>query len=109
MRATLDALDRSQAMIEFEPDGTIVNANDNFLHVMGYTLEEIKGRHHSMFVDPALRDSTEYLRFWERLRAGEFQSARFRRFGKNGKEIWIEASYNPVLDRDGKPVKIVKY
>jgi methyl-accepting chemotaxis protein len=107
--AVLTALDRSQAVIEFKPDGTIITANENFLKTLGYTLEEIRGKHHSMFVDPIERDSIAYRQFWDRLRAGDFQAARFKRVGKNGREVWIEASYNPVMGRNGKPYKVVKF
>src|SRR5262245_17889056 len=92
MRAVLEALDKSQATIEFKTDGTIITANENFLQAMGYTLDEVKGRHHSMFVDPAERNSNEYRQFWERLARGEFQASEFRRIGKGGKEVWIQAS-----------------
>ncbi|MBB6252889.1 methyl-accepting chemotaxis protein [Nitrospirillum iridis] len=109
MAARLAALDKSQAIIEFAMDGTIQTANANFLNVVGYTLAEVQGRHHSLFVDPAERDGAEYRQFWERLRRGEFQAARFRRFGKGGREVWIEASYNPLLDKSGRPYKVVKY
>lgn len=104
----LSALNRSQAMIEFALDGTILNANDAFCRTMGYTLEEIKGRRHAMFADAAFAQSPEYQAFWESLRRGEFASGKFRRVGKNGKEVWIEATYNPVLDGNGKPFKVVK-
>jgi methyl-accepting chemotaxis protein len=107
--AKLAALDKSQAIIEFKMDGTIITANANFLNAMGYALNEIKGKHHSMFVDPAYKTSEEYRSFWERLNRGEFQAAQYKRFGKGGKEVWIEASYNPLLDRRGKPFKVVKY
>ena len=107
--AKLAALDKSQAIIEFEMDGTIVTANANFLNVMGYSLEEIKGKHHSMFVEPAHRDSAEYRQFWAALNRGEYQAAQYKRIGKGGKDVWIEASYNPLLDGRGKPFKVVKY
>jgi methyl-accepting chemotaxis protein len=107
--AILAAIGRSQAIIEFGMDGTIRTANQNFLMTMGYTLEEIRGRHHSMFVEPAYKESAEYRQFWERLARGEFQAAQFKRIGKGGKEVWIEASYNPVLDRGGRPYKVVKF
>jgi methyl-accepting chemotaxis protein len=109
LRGKVEAIGRSQAMIEFSLDGTILTANDNFLSAMGYRLEEIEGRHHSMFVDPADRDSAAYRQLWERLRRGEFQAARFRRIGNGGKEVWLEASYNPVLDANGRPCKVVKF
>jgi methyl-accepting chemotaxis protein len=105
----VDAISRAQAVIEFELDGTIITANDNFLSAMGYRLDEIRGRHHSMFVEPAEATSPEYRQFWQRLRDGEFIAAEFRRLGRGGKEVWILASYNPVLDAAGKPVKVVKF
>ncbi|MEQ9332101.1 PAS domain S-box protein, partial [Thalassobaculum sp.] len=108
LKAKVDAIGRSQAMIEFGPDGVIVDANENFLTVMGYSLAEVRGRHHGMFVDPAERDSAEYRGFWDRLRRGEFQAAVFRRLAKGGREVWIQASYNPILDRNGKTRKVVK-
>ncbi len=109
MRARLDALDKSQAVIEFNPDGTILEANANFLNTVGYPLSEIQGRHHSMFVPEVIRNSNDYRQFWENLRRGEYQSGEFRRMGKNGKEIWLQASYNPLLDRKGQVVRIIKY
>ncbi len=108
-RDMLTAIDRSQAVIEFGLDGTILTANNNFLAVMGYSLPEILGRHHNMFVDPLYRDSDDYRRFWAALNRGEFQAAQFKRIGKGGKEVWIEAAYNPILRRGGRPFKVVKY
>ena len=108
-RAILKALDKSQAVIEFKLDGTIITANENFLKAMGYRLEDIRGRHHSMFVEQAYRDSPAYGQFWEALRHGQFQAAEFKRIGKDGREVWIEASYNPICDRLGRPVKVIKY
>ena len=108
-RAQLEAINKSQAIIEFAVDGKILDANANFLAVMGYRLEEIRGRHHSMFVDAAYRDSPEYRAFWAQLNTGVRTVSQFKRFGKNGKEVWIEASYNPIMGRDGKPLKIVKF
>ncbi|MCJ2016934.1 PAS domain S-box protein [Methylobacterium sp. E-065] len=107
--AKLDALDRSQAVIEFRPDGTILTANANFLAAMGYTLPEVQGQHHGMFVEPRYRDSVEYRNFWDALRRGTFQSAEFKRLAKGGRAVWIQASYNPVLDRAGRVVKVVKF
>jgi len=109
IQAKLDALDRSQAVIEFETDGTIITANANFCSAIGYTLDEIKGKHHSMFVDPEEANGTEYRSFWSSLAAGEFKSTEFKRIAKGGKEIWIQASYNPVLDKNGKAYKVVKF
>ena len=107
--AKLEALDRSQAVIEFMLDGTIVTANQNFLSALGYSLDEIKGKHHSMFVDPKDRDGAEYRKFWEDLRSGKFQRAEYKRIAKGGREIWIQATYNPLLDRSGKAYKVVKF
>ena len=108
LKAKVEAISRSQAMIEFYPDGTILDANENFLAVMGYGLEEVRGQHHGMFVDPLEREGAEYKEFWARLRRGEQQAKVFKRFGKGGREVWIQASYNPVLDRDGRTLKVVK-
>ena len=103
-----EALNRSQAIIEFQPDGTIINANSNFLSVMGYVLDEIKGKHHRMFVEPAYAGSAEYRRMWEDLNRGEAQTGEFKRIAKGGKEVWINASYNPIMDLKGKVVRVVK-
>jgi len=107
--AKLMAIGKSQAVIEFNLDGTIITANENFLAAMGYTLAEIQGKHHAMFVEPGHRDSVEYRDFWRRLNSGEALTGQYKRLGKNGREVWIEATYNPLLDRTGKPFKIVKY
>ncbi|MGM4998290.1 methyl-accepting chemotaxis protein [Tardiphaga sp. 538_B7_N1_4] len=103
------AIGKSQAVIEFGVDGTVLTANENFLRALGYSLEEIKGRHHSVFVDPSERDSAAYREFWASLNRGEYQAAEYKRIGKGGKEVWIQASYNPILDLNGKPFKVVKY
>ncbi len=103
------AMNKSQAVIEFNLDGTIITANENFLKTMAYTFEEIKGQHHGMFVDATYRTSGEYQQFWRSLNEGKFQAAEFKRFGKGGKEVWIQASYNPIFDADGKPFKVVKF
>lgn len=108
-QALLEALDRSQAVIHFNLDGTILWANDNFLAAVGYSLSEIQNKHHSLFVEPAYAQGAEYRDFWRRLREGEFQAAEYKRFGKGGREIWIQASYNPIFDKNGKPYKVVKY
>jgi methyl-accepting chemotaxis protein len=107
--AVLGAIDRVMAIIHFLPDGSIIAANGNFLAAMGYADTEILGRHHSMFVTGAEAGSNEYKEFWTNLRAGMFQAQKFLRIGKNGREVWIEASYNPVLDDAGKVIKIVKF
>jgi PAS domain S-box-containing protein len=103
------AISRAQAVIEFKPDGTILTANENFLNAMGYTLNEVVGQHHSMFAPPDYARSPEYRAFWERLNRGEFVADKFLRFGKGGREVWIQASYNPIVDKSGKTVKVVKF
>ncbi|MFO1077151.1 MAG: PAS domain-containing methyl-accepting chemotaxis protein [Planctomycetota bacterium] len=108
-QAILDAIDRSQAVIEFDVDGTIRTANQNFLEAMGYHLDEIRGKHHSMFVDPKERSSAAYKRFWTELADGHFHSGEFRRFGRGGREIWIQASYNAIKDESGRAYKVVKF
>jgi methyl-accepting chemotaxis protein len=105
----IDAINKVQAVIEFNMDGTIIKANDNFLNAMGYTSQEVNGQHHSMFVEHDSKNSAEYRQFWERLNRGEYESAEYKRLGKDGKEVWIQASYNPIMDLNGKPVKVVKY
>jgi methyl-accepting chemotaxis protein len=105
----IDALNRSQAIIHFEPDGTILEANDNFLNAMGYRLDEIQGKHHSMFVAPDQRDSQEYKTFWKELGQGEFKAAEYMRISKGGREVWIQAAYNPIKDPSGKVYKVVKF
>jgi methyl-accepting chemotaxis protein len=109
LRGQVAAIGRSQAVIEFTLDGKILTANDNFLKALGYSLVEIKGKHHSMFVDPVYRQSAEYRKFWEKLGRGEFDAGQYKRIGKGGKEIWIQASYNAILDRSGRPFKVLKY
>ncbi|MDR3460040.1 MAG: PAS domain-containing methyl-accepting chemotaxis protein [Verrucomicrobiae bacterium] len=103
------AIGKTQAVIEFNLDGNILDANDSFLKTLGYTLEEIKGRHHGMFVEPAYRDSAEYKQFWRELNEGKYQTAEYKRIGKGGKVVWIQGSYNPILDLNGKPFKVVKF
>jgi methyl-accepting chemotaxis protein len=105
----ISAIAKSQAVIAFNMDGTIITANDNFLNAMGYSLEEVRGRHHSMFAEESVRHSPEYREFWAKLNRGEYIAGEFKRIGKGGKEVWIQASYNPILDLNGKPVKVVKY
>jgi len=109
MSAMLSALDKSQAIIHFKPDGTIITANQNFRDAVGYTLSEIQGRHHSMFVEPGFETTAEYKNFWASLARGVYQAAEYKRYGKGGKEIWIQASYNPILDRAGNVVRVVKF
>ncbi len=105
----LAAINKSQAVIEFSLDGRIETANENFLETTGYSLDEIRGKHHSMFADPVYAQSAEYRQFWEKLGRGEYDAGRYRRFGKGGREVWIQASYNPIHDMDGRPFKVVKY
>jgi len=109
LRGIVDAMNRSQAMIEFNLEGIILDANANFLTTLGYTLDEIKGKHHSMFVDPVYRAGPEYRIFWEKLGRGEYDAGQYKRIGKGGKEVWLQASYNPIMGPDGKPYKVVKY
>ncbi|HEX7675072.1 MAG TPA: PAS domain-containing protein [Bdellovibrio sp.] len=109
LKAELAALSKVQAIIEFNLDGTILTANENFLKAMGYSLDEIQNRHHAMFCDPTYANTPEYKKFWERLANGECTASEFKRFGKGGKEIWINASYNPVFDAEGRPFKVVKF
>ena len=105
----LDAISRAQAVIEFTVDGEILTANENFLTTLGYHLSEIKGRHHRMFVDQAEAQSAAYVEFWVRLQRGEFVAQEFKRIGKGGREVWIQASYNPIFDPDGRVMKVVKF
>ena len=105
----IEAIGKSQAVIEFEMDGTIVTANENFLEALGYTLDEVKGKHHRIFVDPEEANSESYQAFWKQLQRGEFSASEFKRIAKNGSEVWIQASYNPILDSSGKPFRVVKY
>jgi methyl-accepting chemotaxis protein len=109
LEGQITAIGKAQAVIEFNMDGTIIRANDNFLTTLGYALGEVQGKHHSMFVDPAERDGSVYRQFWAALNRGEYQTGEFRRIGKGGREVWIQASYNPILDLNGKPYKVVKY
>lgn len=108
-KGKIDAIGLSQAVIEFDMQGNILSANPNFLRTMGYTMAEIRGQHHSMFCEPGLVQSQAYRDFWADLGEGKFQSARYRRIGKHGAEVWIQATYNPILDVDGNPYKVVKY
>ena len=109
IESVLRALHRSQAVIEFDLDGTVLDANDNFCELMGYRAEEIVGRSHRTFCDPAAHDADEYAQFWARLRAGEHATGEYKRIAKGGREVWIQASYNPVLDEDGRPTRVVKF
>jgi methyl-accepting chemotaxis protein len=109
MRGQLAAISKAQAVIEFDLDGTIRAANENFLSTMGYTLDEVAGRHHRMFVDPAYAEGAEYREFWDGLNRGLYSAGEFRRIAKGGREVWIQASYNPIFDMSGRAFKVVKY
>ncbi|MEP4431460.1 MAG: PAS domain-containing protein, partial [Hyphomicrobiales bacterium] len=109
LKAKFAALDKSQAIIEFDLDGTIKTANENFLSALGYELSEVVGQHHKMFVKQSEQDDPAYQAFWDELKQGNFQSSEFCRVDKQGKEIWIQASYNPIFNAKGKPYKVVKF
>lgn len=101
-KSTLSAIERSFAIIEFDPQGKILTANENFCTATGYRLEEIRGRHHSMFVEPDYAKTPEYAAFWNKLAGGMFDAQEYVRIGKDGQEVWLQASYNPVSDISGK-------
>ena len=105
----LDAISRAQAVIEFKVTGEIITANENFLATLGYRLDEIQGQHHRIFVEPADAQSADYRDFWAKLNRGEYVAEEFKRIGKGGKQVWIQASYNPIFDMNGKVMKIVKF
>ncbi|MBP2568255.1 methyl-accepting chemotaxis protein [Agrobacterium tumefaciens] len=105
----IDALSRAQAIIEFSPDGEVLTANENFLAALGYSLAEVQGRHHSMFCEPAYTQSPQYKQFWERLAGGDLVADEFMRLGKGGRKVFIQASYNPIFDLNGKVFKVVKF
>jgi methyl-accepting chemotaxis protein len=107
--AKIDAISRAQATIEFKTDGTVLSANENFLKALGYSLSEIVGKHHSMFVEPSFSSSPEYAQMWNKLNAGEFIAGEFKRVGKGGRSVFIQASYNPVFDFKGRVIKVVKF
>src|SRR5471030_1799923 len=109
IQAINTALNRVQALIEFDLDGTILHANDNFLRTLGYTLDEVQGKHHAIFCDPDYVKTPEYKAFWTRLGSGEFNRGEFKRFAKDGREVWINASYNPIIDANGKAYKVIKF
>lgn len=109
MKGQLAAIGTSQAVIEFEMDGTILTANENFLKTVGYSLDAIRGQHHRIFVLESERSSSEYREFWDRLRRGEYSSGQYVRVTREGREVWLQATYNPILDSSGKPMKVVKY
>ncbi|WP_411711774.1 methyl-accepting chemotaxis protein [Leptospira biflexa] len=105
----IEAINKAQATIEFHLDGTIKTANEIFLNTMGYSLTEIAGKHHRMFVEPNYANTEDYKQFWASLGRGEFQTAEYKRLGKGGKEVWLQATYNPILDLNGKPYKVIKF
>ena len=107
--AQADAISKSQAVIEFNIDGTIVAANQNFLDAMDYTLPEIVGKHHQIFMPREMGDGADYRAFWADLNLGKYKSGESKRIGKGGRDVWIQASYNPILDVSGKPVKVIKF
>ena len=108
LKARIAALDKAQATIEFGLDGTILAANENFLRLMGYSLAEIQGKHHSLFAEAGVSTSPEYRQFWDKLNRGEPDAGQYKRIGQGGREVWIQASYNPVFGPDGRPFKVVK-
>lgn len=105
----IDAIHKSQAVIEFDLNGHILTANQNFLDTLGYVLDEIQGQHHRMFIAPQERGSAQYAAFWERLGQGAHDSGRYRRIRKDGSDVWLQASYNPIFDKRGQPLKVIKY
>jgi methyl-accepting chemotaxis protein len=105
----VSAIEKVQAVIEFELDGTVITANENFLHIFGYRLEEVIGKHHRIFCDPGYAESPEYVQFWQKLGRGEYESGEFKRISKEGADVWLQASYNPIFDVDGRPRKVVKF
>ena len=109
LECQIAAIDKAQAVIEFGLDGRILEANENFLNTLGYSANEVRSQHHSMFLDAAERQTPEYRAFWERLGRGEYDAGRYRRVAKGGREVWIQASYNPILNLNGTPFKVVKY
>ncbi len=105
----MTAISRSMAVVEFKASGEILTANSNFLDATGYRLDEIQGKHHRIFCEESLANSSRYLEFWQKLNRGEFVSGRFKRIGKQGNEVWLEASYNPIIDNHGNLTKVVKF
>src|SRR6185295_10584697 len=109
LRGKVDAMGRAQPMIEFDMDSIVLNANQNFLNASKYALSEIRGKHHSMFVDPEHRGTPEYKEFWNKLRRGEVQAAQYKRMARNGRPVWVSATYYPILNGRDRPFKVVKY
>ena len=108
LQATLTAIGTSQAVVDFSHSGMILSANENFLKLLGYTMDEVKGRHHSLFIAPHEAQSEEYRQFWRDLAAGKYRTAEYKRLGKGGREVWIQASYNPIIERDGICRRVIK-
>ena len=109
LNGQIAAIHKAQAVIEFDLDGHVLMANQNFLDAMGYTLDELLGRHHRLFVAPDRRDTPQYCAFWDKLKRGEYDAGRYRRIHKDGSDVWLQASYNPIFDQQGRPFKVVKY
>jgi len=105
----VQAIDRAQAVIEFDLDGTVITANENFLDIFGYGLDEIAGKHHRIFCDPGFAETPAYSEFWQKLGRGEYESGEYKRIAKDGSEVWLQASYNPIFDANGRPLKVVKF
>ena len=108
-QSKINAIERAQAVIEFDLDGTITAANENFLEIFGYGLDEVVGKHHRIFCDPGYAESPEYGQFWQKLRQGGYEAGEFKRIRKDGRDVWLQASYNPILDIEGRPVKVIKF
>jgi methyl-accepting chemotaxis protein len=106
--ALVAAIQKSQSIIEFNMDGTIITANESFLNLMGYSLSELQGKHHRIFCSKDYSESAEYQAFWDKMNQGEFDTGEYVRLGKNGDAVYIQASYNPILDKDGQPYKVIK-
>ncbi|HSU21984.1 MAG TPA: PAS domain S-box protein [Variovorax sp.] len=103
------AIHKAQSVVAFHLDGSVIDANENFLDLMGYRLSDVRGRHHRMFVEPELGASAGYAAFWQALGRGTYQSGEFKRIGKDGREVWLQATYNPIMDVTGRPTKVIKY
>jgi methyl-accepting chemotaxis protein len=109
IQGMMQAIDRSQAVIEFDLKGQVLNANENFLSIFGYSLEEVVGKHHRIFCEGRYAESDAYREFWQKLGNGEYESGEFKRLSKDGSEIWLQASYNPIFNAAGQPIKVVKF
>ena len=109
MLGMLDAINRSQAVIEFTVDGHVLDANENFLRIFDYQLQDVVGKHHRMFCNPSYAESDDYRQFWQRLSNGDYESGEYKRVNREGVEVWLQASYNPIFDEDGRLLKVVKF